>query len=54
MKYIFFLFIIYLAIAGITFSVRHPWATDMEKFIYIKSVLTFEKISIEKMRENYK
>jgi hypothetical protein len=43
----------YLIIANVTFAFRHPWATDMEKFIHIGDALMFNKISYKEMREEY-
>jgi hypothetical protein len=44
---------IYLIIASIVFNFRHPWATDMEKFIHIGDALMFNKISYKEMRGEY-
>jgi hypothetical protein len=44
---------IYLIIASIVFAFRHPWATDMERFIHIGDALMFNKISYKEMREEY-
>lgn len=41
---------LYLLVAVLTFSVRHPWATDMEIFINAKSVLLFRRVSYENAR----
>jgi hypothetical protein len=35
------------------FAFRHPWATDMERFIHIGDALMFEKISYKEMRGDY-
>jgi signal peptidase I len=43
----------YLIIASLVFAFRHPWATDMERFIHIGDVLMFNKISYKEMREEY-
>ena len=43
----------YLIIANVTFAFRHPWATDMERFIHIGDALMFNKISYKEMREEY-
>lgn len=43
----------YIAIATTTFAYRHPWATDIERFIYIKEAMTFKKVSYKEMREQY-
>jgi hypothetical protein len=44
---------IYLIIANVTFAFRHPWATDMEKFIHIGDALMFNKLSYKEMRGEY-
>jgi len=43
----------YLIIASLVFAFRHPWATDMERFIHIGDALMFNKISYKEMREEY-
>jgi hypothetical protein len=43
----------YLIIASIVFAFRHPWATDMERFIHIGDALMFNKISYKEMRGEY-
>ena len=43
----------YLIITSIVFSFRHPWATDMERFIHIGDALMFNKISYKEMRGEY-
>ena len=43
----------YLIIASIVFAFRHPWATDMERFIHIGDALVFKKISYQEMRGSY-
>jgi hypothetical protein len=44
---------IYLIIANAVFAFRHPWATDMERFIHIGDALMFNKISYKEMRGEY-
>jgi hypothetical protein len=44
---------IYLIIANVTFAFRHPWATDMERFIHIGDALMFNKLSYKEMRGEY-
>jgi len=44
---------IYFVVANVTFSFRHPWATDMEKFIHVGDALMFNKISYKEMRGEY-
>jgi signal peptidase I len=43
----------YLIITSIVFAFRHPWATDMERFIHIGDALMFNKISYKEMRGEY-
>jgi hypothetical protein len=35
------------------FAFRHPWSTDMERFIHIGDALMFNKISYKEMRGEY-
>lgn len=51
--FIIFLFVMYTAVATTTFAYRHPWATDVERFIYLKEALMFKKVSYKQMRQNY-
>lgn len=44
---------IYFVVANVTFSFRHPWATDMEKLIHVGDALMFNKISYKEMRGEY-
>ena len=44
---------IYIIIANAVFAFRHPWATDMERFIHIGDALMFDKISYKEMRGEY-
>jgi len=44
---------IYLIVANVTFAFRHPWATDMERFIHIGDALMFNKLSYKEMRGEY-
>lgn len=46
-------FFLYLSLACAIFAIRHPWATDMERFIHIGDALTFKKISYKEMRGEY-
>lgn len=41
---------VYAAIASLVFQVRHPWATDTERQVWIGSTLRFEKVPYEVMR----
>jgi hypothetical protein len=43
----------YLIIASLVFAFRHPWTTDMERFIHIGDALMFNKISYKEMRGEY-
>lgn len=51
--FLVFLAIMYVAIATTTFAYRHPWATDIERLIYIKEAVLFEKVSYKQMRDRY-
>ena len=51
--YTIILFIVYLLVSSWVFAFRHPWATDMERFIHIGDALTFKKISYKEMRGDY-
>jgi hypothetical protein len=53
LTYLTVVFFIYFIIANVTFAFRHPWATDMERFIHIGDALMFNKISYKEMREEY-
>ena len=51
--YTIILFIVYLLVSSWVFAFRHPWTTDMERFIHIGDALTFKKISYKEMRGEY-
>ena len=51
--YLLLVTVIYIIIASIVFAFRHPWATDMERFIHIGDALMFDKISYKEMRGEY-
>lgn len=51
--FILFLMLMYTAVATTTFAYRHPWATDIERFLYIKEALMFKKVSYKEMRNRY-
>jgi len=51
--YLLILTAIYIIIANTVFAFRHPWATDMERFIHIGDALVFKKISYQEMRGSY-
>ena len=51
--YTLIFFVVYLIIASYTFAFRHPWATDMERFIHIGDALVFKKITYKEMRGEY-
>ncbi len=51
--YTIILFVVYLMVSSWVFAFRHPWATDMERFIHIGDALMFEKISYKEMRGDY-
>jgi hypothetical protein len=44
---------LYLSLACAIFAIKHPWPTDMERFIHIGDALTFKKISYKEMRGDY-
>jgi len=45
--------VIYLIVSSTVFAFKHPWATDMERFIHIGDALVFKKISYQEMRGSY-
>ena len=51
--YALIFFVVYLILTSWIFAFRHPWATDMERFIHIGDELMFNKISYKEMREEY-
>lgn len=51
--FLIFLAIMYVAIATTTFAYRHPWATDIERLIYIKEAVLFKKVTYKQMRDRY-
>jgi len=51
--FVIFLTVMYVAIATTTFAYRHPWATDMERLIYIKEAVLFKKVTYKQMRDRY-
>ena len=53
LTYLTVVFFIYLIIANTIFAFRHPWTTDMERFIHIGDALIFKKISYKEMRGSY-
>ena len=53
LTYLTVVFFIYFIIANVTFAFRHPWATDMEKFIHIGDALMFNKLSYKELRGEY-
>ena len=50
LTYLTVVFFIYLIIASIVFAFRHPWTTDMERFIHIGDALMYNKLSYKEMR----
>jgi len=46
-------FFIYFIIANIVFAFRHPWTTDMERFLHVGDALMFNKLSYKEMRGEY-
>ena len=51
--YLFFGVFAYFIVANTVFAFRHPWATDMERFLHVGDALTFNKVSYKKMRGMY-
>jgi hypothetical protein len=51
--YLLLVTVIYIIIANVVFAFRHPWATNVERFIHIGDALMFNKISYKEMREEY-
>ena len=51
--YTLIVFVVYLILTSWIFAFRHPWATDMERLIYISDALMLKKISYSEMRGNY-
>lgn len=41
---------LYMAMAFMVFSFRHPWATKFEKFIHIVDVMSLSKVPYAEMR----
>lgn len=44
------LLVIWIVIAEIVFSIRHPWATDTERFLHTIDALLFKEVPYNKMR----
>lgn len=44
------LLLCYVAAAGVVFDLRHPWATDVERLVWIRSALMFDRVPYEAMR----
>ena len=40
-------------ISSITFTIRHPWVTNIEHMMHITDSLLFKKISYKEFRKNY-
>ena len=51
--YTLIFFVVYLILTSWIFAFRHPWATDMERFIHIGDALVFKKITYKEMRGEY-
>ena len=43
----------YFIVANTVFAFRHPWATDMERFLHVGDALMFNKVSYKEMRGSY-
>lgn len=52
-SYTIILFVVYMLVSSWVFAFRHPWATDMERFIHIGDALMFKKITYKEMRGDY-
>lgn len=44
LKFLAMLMLAYLVVASITFQLRHPWMTNTENLLNIKTALVFGKI----------
>jgi hypothetical protein len=44
------LVVVWLVVAEITFTFRHPWATSTERLIYTPQGLMFKRVSYSEMR----
>ena len=53
LMYLFFGTFVYFMVANTVFAFRHPWATDMERFIHVGDALMFKKVSYKEMRGSY-
>ena len=51
--YLFFGVFTYFIVANTVFAFRHPWATDMERFLHVGDALMFNKVSYKEMRGVY-
>jgi hypothetical protein len=43
--------VVWIFISQVVFSLRHPWATDTEKFLHFFDAMAFKKIEYSEMRE---
>lgn len=41
----------YFIVANLVFALRHPWATETERFMYMDSALKFERVPYKDMRK---
>jgi hypothetical protein len=41
---------VYLAVASITFQLRHPWMTDTERFLYFGRAIVFGSATYDECR----
>ena len=53
LMYLFFGIFTYFMVANTIFAFRHPWATDMERFLHVGDALMFKKVSYKEMRGSY-
>ena len=42
--------VLWLMLSLMIFAFRHPWATDMERFLHIPDAVMLKKIPYEEMR----
>lgn len=45
------IFVLYVMVAGITFRIRHPWATETETFMNLGKAIKFETVDYSDMRK---
>lgn len=45
--------LLYMIVAETVFGFRHPWMTDTERLVYIKSALMFRKVEYYEARPSH-